>query len=181
MALFLLPGEQSGPATTGGRAELYFNIDREFYMKDAEMGFSNRKKGDDGMYHVRFAYDGEQVELPVADKRLVNFIDTMDIVALVKDADGVVIDAKAPKDVAFVIAEGYYVRKTQGDIIQANSSVAMNGMDTNIKLTAASGVYDVASNAEVIGQTCTPQVMDQIYVYGDLETQEVTHVFVTRQ
>ena len=61
LALFM--GGTEAPAGTMGRPDLYWNIDRDFYMENSDMGLSMRKPGEDGLYHLRFAHDGEQVEL----------------------------------------------------------------------------------------------------------------------
>ena len=61
--------------------DLYWNITRE-ENTDPNTGLSIREPGEDGLYHILFAHDGEQVELPVADKQIVGVIDALDVMGL---------------------------------------------------------------------------------------------------
>ena len=88
-------GETKEP---GGRAELYWNLDKAYYTENSETGISTREPGEDGLYHLRFAYEGQVQEYTVGDKRLVNYIDTFDCVSLVFDRDGNVVDALDARD-----------------------------------------------------------------------------------
>ena len=65
----------------GGRADLYWNIDRSVY-NDTATGMSVRQPEADGSYKVTFAHEGEQKDYIIRDKRLVNYIDTADVPAL---------------------------------------------------------------------------------------------------
>ena len=127
-------GANNSDETAGGRPDLYWNLDRATYTQNSESGLSTREPGEDGVYRVRYAYNGEVVEYSVADKQLVNFIDTMDCMGLVKDADGVVIDVVDPKTIATETARMFYVRSATDSVITLNSSMAMNGMTMEISL-----------------------------------------------
>ena len=94
----------------GPRADLYWNLDRKFYTENSLSGLSTREPGEDGVYRVRYAYNGQVLELPVSDKQLINYIDTMDCMGIVQDADGVVIDVVDPKTLATETARMFYVR-----------------------------------------------------------------------
>ncbi len=177
----LLFGGKGPTGPVGGRPDLYWNLDKEFYTKDSESGLSTREAGEDGVFRVRFAYNGEQVELPVADKQLVNFIDTMDIMGLVKDSDGVVVDVIAVEDIATPVAQNAYVQQVVGDKIIANSSIAMNGMQYTIELCDLTQMYDISDTAEVAGQIIDAsafEAMDSIWVYAN-DLEEVTHIYMT--
>lgn len=175
----LLPGGTQQEAPTGP-AVLYWNVDRLAKLEE-ETGMSVRTKGEDGLFHIRFAIDGQQVELPITgDKRLVNYIDSMDVMGLVMDSEGVVIDAVEPKQIADETAKDFFVKKLDGDKLIVNSSMAMNGMEVEIVLSESTGIYDVDPDAEVVGQPGTPQVMDKVSVYSEMGTQNVTHVFLTQ-
>ena len=110
VALVLGGGEEA--KTPGGRPELYWNLDKAVYTENEgnASGLSSREPGEDGMYHMRFAYEGTVQESLVADKQLVNFIDTFDCVSLVLDRDGNVVDAKDARDVATEVGKKVYVK-----------------------------------------------------------------------
>ena len=77
LAVFL-PGMLGGEASQGGTAssKIYWNVDRVDNI-DAETGLSSRLPGEDGLFHILFAVDGEQVELTCADRKLVNKLDNL--------------------------------------------------------------------------------------------------------
>ena len=182
VVLALVMGGQGETKTPGGRPELYWNVDKLAYTENSETGLSTRQPGEDGLYHVRFAKDGQLVEFAVADKPLINFIDTLDAMGLVFDADGVIVDVVNAKDIATEKTKNAYVKQIMGaDKIIANSSVAMNGMNININLCDLSEIYDVTPGAEQPGKIITTadlKPMDVLTVYcNDLE--EVTHVYLT--
>ena len=180
LALVLGGGESAKPHNTG-RPDLYWNIDREFYTANAEIAdVSTREPAEDGMYYVRFAHEGQQKELPVADKRLVNFIDTLDVMGLVLDKDGVVVDAIDPLEVATEIGFEIYVRYVEDGIIYTDSSIAINGMKAEIPVTEQTGIYDVRTDAQTPGQTIDMtqlQPLDMITIYAD-ENNQATHVYL---
>ena len=65
------------------RNSLYWNVDK-FVYADSEQQRLPRK----GEYVVRFAVDGKQVDLTVADLLTVNHIDTMEVMGLEFDENG---------------------------------------------------------------------------------------------
>ena len=172
-------GETDGPK--GGRPELYWNIDKVTYTENSESGLSTREPGEDGTYHVRFAINGEIVEYAVADKRLINYIDSLDVMGLVKDSDGNVVDVLDPKDIAKEVTKNAYVKSATDKLITANSSVAMNGMNIKVELTELTQIYDVTTGAEIPGaiiDTAALRSMDTLSVYAN-DMEQVTHVYVT--
>lgn len=176
LAIILAPG-QDGDEIAADNAQLYWNIDRQQYI-EAETGMSTRTAADGGMYHMRFAFKGEQVDLTVADKQLVNFIDSMDVVGLILGAEGEIIDAVAPDTVATAMAKGAYIQKIEDGCITVNTSRAMNGMSIELPITESTGIYDVTTDAELVGQIGEPQIMDQVIAYAD-GGGEVTHIYIT--
>ena len=176
LALFL-PGNQGGNVP-GDAIKLYWNIDGKMFTENSETGLSDRQKGDDGLYHVRFAIDGQQVELTVADDRqLINYIDSMQILGLVQDADGVVIDAIDPKTVATEVAKDFFVKRVEAGKVCLNSSRAMNGMDIEVEIAEITGIYDVDPGAEMIGMTGQMEELDQVTVYAR-EDGATSHIFI---
>ena len=181
-AFLLLPGlgaKDKGP--DDGRPDLYWNIDKAVYTENSESGLSTREPGEDGVYHVRFAIDGEIKEIPVVDKRLINYIDTLDAMGLELDQDGAIVDVIDPKTIAKEVTKNAYVQVTAKDLITANSSVAMNGMKIKIELNELTEIYDVTRGAEIPGKIISVDelaAMDTLTVYAN-DKEQVTHVYVT--
>ena len=171
--------QDEGPK--GGRPEIYWNVDKLAYTKNSESGLSTREPGEDGLYHVRFAYNGELVEMAVIDKPLINYIDTLDAMGLVRDADGVVIDVIDAREVATEKTKNTYVKSSTATTITINSSIAMNGMVTNLELCELTEIYDVTPGAEQPGKIITTAdllPMDTLTVYAN-DMDQVTHVYIT--
>lgn len=175
-----------GGKEVGGRPDLYWNVDREANV-DRDTGLSIREAAEDGNYYVRFAHDGEQVEIPVADKKLVNFIDSLDLMSLQLDDDGYVVDIFPVADVASIIGESLYVQSVNGNTIIANSSIMMNGRKITVEVNDEAGVYNVSGKGEFVGEALDPSTlnpMDTISIYGTLVPEDseedpvVTHVYV---
>ena len=61
---FLLSGGDE--KADDGMPDLYWNVDREA-STDRDTGLSIRQPAEDGNYYIRFAHNGEQGEIPVAD------------------------------------------------------------------------------------------------------------------
>lgn len=187
VALALLGGGQNvdtppatDPVVTGPRANLYWNIDREFYTANSQTGLSTREADADGKFKMKFAYNGEIVELVIVDKKLVNIIDTQDVVGLTFDENGVVIGQINVRELATEVGKKVYVKKATADMIQANSSMAMNGMELNLKLGQYSEIYDLREGSETYGQKINPDqlgVMDCMTVYANADGDN-THFFI---
>lgn len=183
-AVFLMkPAEQAeqqaGPTgPVGGRPDLYWNLDRQLYLGNEESaGLSTREPAEDGLYHIRFAYNGEVVEYTFADKRLVNVIDNMDVCGLIKDADGNVIDCVDASKIATEIAKSFFVMRNKDGKITLNSSIAMNGMELPVPLCELTQIYDVRQNAENPGAIAEVEMMDKVIAYSN-DKGETTHVYI---
>ena len=50
--------------------DLYWNLDKALYTENSDTVLSNRERGDDGLYHVRFATAGKLVELTTGDAQM---------------------------------------------------------------------------------------------------------------
>lgn len=157
-------------------SKLYWNIDRLSFL-DEESMFSNREPAEDGLYHIRFAVGGKQEEYLVADKKLVNYIDSMDVMGLEFDSDGNIIDALDPELFATEIALGFFVQYQENGKLFINSSLALNGMKNQIDLDGSVGIYDVRPDAPTAGAIIECETLDKVMVYGDLDGNP-TDVFV---
>ena len=169
------------PETTAApvTSELYWNLDKALYT-DNDMGLSSRERADDGLYHFRFVSAGKLVELTTADAQIVNYLDTMEVMGLVLDADGTIVDAIPVAELATELAKEFFVKSVKGTTVQLNSSPAMNGMDINFELSDAVYVMDVRSDSETPGQSMELEVMDSVWVYSDMEGN-VNNVFVSKR
>ena len=147
---------------------VYWNVDRALFIEE-ETGLSNRPKGEDDLTRFRFASQGQLLELATADRRLVNYIDTMDACGLLFDADGLIIDALPVSEIAVETAKGFYVKKVTGNSVVVNSSIALNGMDITFELGDGVYVMDVRQGSDSLAQTVTLEVMDTVSVYGSEE------------
>jgi len=179
VAALVLPGILGGQSQGSvGDADLYWNIDKIKYTENAEvMGMSTREPAEDGNFYVRFAHQGEQVELQVVDKQLVNVIDNLDAMGLTFNADGVVVDAIPAAQLATPMAKDFYVRAVNGNQVVMNSSIAMNGMDVRFEITDKTGIWDVDLDTDPIGKVCELNVFDRVHVYANAEGV-VTHVYM---
>ena len=174
------PTVPTDPVPTGPRANLYWNLDREFYTANSQTGLSTREADADGKFKMRFAYNGEIVEIEIVDKKLVNIIDTQDIVGLTFDENGVAIGQINVRELATEVGKKVYVKKATDDMIQANSSMAMNGMELNLKLGQYSEIYDLREGSETYGKKIAPSdlnIMDCMTVYANAEGDN-THFYI---
>jgi len=173
VAMLGLFGPSEAPSTepteTKPVSEVYWNVDRVQFTQDSETGLSTREKGEDGLYHFRFASQGKLMEIATADKQLVNFIDTMDACGLQLDADGLIIDVYDVKDIAVETAKSFYVKNINGNTVTVNSSIAMNGMDITFEMSDSTYVMDVRQGTETLGEVVGIDVMDVVCVYGSEE------------
>lgn len=167
--------------------DLYWNVDRE-ENTDPNTGLSIREPGEDGIYRIRFAHNGEHVELPVADKELVSTIDALDVMALTLDKDGFVTAVRAVESEAAVLCEKLYIQEITENAIILNSSVSMSGQKITVEITDYLRAYNVSGKGGFVGQELALQdlqAMDKISVYGVLEPKRAdviaTHVFVIKQ
>lgn len=167
--------EQTAPTEKKVESDLYWNIDRK-EMIEVTSGLSMREPAEDGMYYIRFAVGGEVVELPCADKKLVNRIDLEDLVCLEFDADGIIINMIDPEELYTKIAEKVYVQNISGTKLLLNTSSALNGMQINLEVPSTVG-FDVSALASTPGESRELEGMDQVTIYGTDE-ETATHVFV---
>lgn len=179
LALVFGGGSGDTEKVKGGRPDLYWNVARQSHL-DPATSLSNRDPAADGLFYVTFAHNGEQVEYAVADKKTVNYIDSMDIMGLVFDNDGLVVDVIDPLNLATEVGKGLYVQNVSGNMLVANSSIAMNGMRFNINITEKTEIYEVSGAGEFEGVKIEPAellAMDTITIYAN-DLEEVTHIYL---
>ena len=170
VAAFVLPGifQQQRPSGPVAEAKLYWNLDRLSWIEE-ETNMSAREKAEDGYYYIRYAFDGKVEELKITDdKRLVNYLDSQDLICLAFDENGVVVDCVPASTYFTPAAKDLYTKRVQGNMLQLNSSMAMNGMDMEFDISNIP-VYEVAEGSKNKGELVTPQWLDVVTVYSDLE------------
>ena len=166
-----------------GPVKLYWNVDRETYWGKSATGFSSREPGADGLFRIKFAVDGQQVELVVADKTLVNAIDSLEVMVLDLDAESRIVDVREAKNVLNQTVIKSYVQDASATTINANSAILMNGMRHRIKVDENTKIYDVTGEAEFIGQEVkadTLGFLDCIHVFENEATGERTVYLLSR-
>lgn len=173
--------QQQATMPQGGRPDLYWNVDRATYLsEEGGLSFSSREPGEDGLYHIRFSHNGELVEYTVADKKLVNVIENMQVMGLQLDESGNIIDAMDPVDFVTEAAKDLHVKTYKNGRLTLNSSVAMNGMEEVFKLGELAEIYNVTDSATVCGEPGEFQAMDKVLMYANGEG-EITHVYITKR
>ena len=164
-----------------GRSDLYWNIDRLAYLKSSMTGQTARQPAEDGLYHIRFAYQGEQIDLTTADRKLADWIDTMEVMGLELDQDGkTIVKAVAANKVAKEIGAPLYVQRTSEEVLIVNASASLNSVSTELQITENTRFYDVSAEAEIVGAACSVNDIgsaDAVYVYAN-GSDELTHVYL---
>jgi len=158
----------------GGRqASLYWNVDR--------MEYSNREREIDayGNYRIRFAVGGALRELTVKDKSLVEAIDRRNVMYLEVDKDGVVTGLTDPA--VTPVARKLYIKRTEGNTVYANGSMALTGRDYTLELTENTQIYDVMPGSPELSVELQPgelAMADALVAYTD-ESGRISSIFVT--
>lgn len=159
--------------------ELYWNVDRGLYAN--ESGTAVREPDSNGNYKIRFSYKGELLEKTVADKTLVETIDTMDVMKLFFDEQGIVVGAMGSWDAAAELAMNIYVQSATEGLLTVNTQSDMAGTTVYFVLDSESGIYDVRPDAQTPGAALQPGDLKQgdiLRIYGDFEGN-VVYVYVT--
>ena len=147
VAILMLGGNEAPAMQTGGRPDLYWNLDKERYPQDAETYLSTRTADADGLYYIRFAYNGDVVEYTTGDKKLVNQIDRMEVMGLQLE-NHTIVNVIDPIEFADEIGQALYIKGIQGNTLITNASVAMNGMTHRLEIGELTQIYDVSEWSE---------------------------------
>ncbi len=166
-----------GPVHTEGLdGKLYWNVDGATYRGSDIM--VRPTNSEDGFIYIQFAVEGEQVRLPVADRTLANKIDMMEIMGLVFNADGVVVDAVRVEDfTGGLAANSYYVTAVEGNVIKFNSAVGLDGFNGQFILEEGTKIWDVGGEGLMVGLPGTIGVDDEVIAIKDVDGK-IDTVFV---
>lgn len=164
-------------STGGNQVKLYWNVDRKTAREPV-----------DGTYHILFACDGEQIELPVADESLVRYIDTMDVMCLTLDKDGCITEAAPAENVAAFLGDRLYVQQVTQESIVFNPSITMSAEQVTVKITDALQICNTSGTGEFVGQRVAPQdlqAMDRASIFGRYAAGGkefiATHIFINKR
>ncbi len=179
LTLLLLCGcseEKKTRAQTEPEIKVYWNVDRDAYY-DATTKMTMRGKGGDN-YRVRFAVDGEQVDLFVPTSTMMDNIDSMKFMGLAVDENNVVTQVYKPHQfTGGVAAYEYYVIEIDGERVLCNNIANGRGLPLKLKINENTGIYDVGGGGLLAGLPCDLQVGDQIYAVMGLDGY-VSHIYV---
>lgn len=150
----------------GDRAPvLYRNLDGHLYSINTQ----SRERSEDGLYHLRFACNGEVVELTADSEELVLQLDSMPVVGLTADKNGAITQVMEVETFADRLFEDYFLKTVDGAQLHANSSLAMNGAPACITVGKDTRFYDVSDRnvTEITAADLNP--LDAISAYADLD------------
>ena len=159
--------------------KLYWNVDRYDYVSKGPGGSTGRMKRSDGLYYIRFAVEGEQIDIPVEDVALVEWIDMRDLVGLELDERGICVGVKELDSfTGGIVANNYYVESIDGTTYVCNTSGYYKGVSTTLEIPETANAYDVGAEGLLRGMRTQIEPDDQILAIKNTEGV-VTDVFVT--
>ena len=132
---------------------LYWNLDRALYAGQSEGGMSSRVMEADGSFLIRFLLDGEEVTLKTLDRKLVNAIDSQDLMGLELDSDGYIIKVLSPDNMPLQkVGWGFYVQSasTGGKVIKVNSSETYGGMEVVLENHGNALIMDMTGSGKIL-------------------------------
>ncbi len=166
-------GEDEG-AAPAAEAKLYWNVEKSTYSGEN----ITRSPRSDGYYYIRFAVDGEQVDIPAPDYLMTRYIDTMEVMGLELDENGVIsrvlrVDEFAGK----ILLEDYYVEELSDSAIVCNATGIGTGHQVTVPIDSQTQIYKVNDTGDVLcGLPGQLQVGSQILAVAD-HSGKVTHIY----
>ena len=169
--------EENTPEITG-EIKIYWNVDHDQYAGLTKTGYTARIPRSDGYYYVRFAADGVQVELPIADRELVDIIDAQQVCGLRLDENGVVTEVlPVSACTGGIAANNYYVEKIEGNTITVNMLSDYTGSRYTLTMDEETLVYRMGSADLLCGVPAEVQVDDTIYALWNMDRTRITHIY----
>ncbi len=157
------------------QAEMYYNLER---LWDADNGTTTRQPDGEGYYVFKMAYNGGHVEVKTKDIAIANVIDGRTAKVLGLDVtDGIINKAYLPSQVAATATTAFDY--TDVVKIEADGTIVTtrNGKEYIGKPAADCKVFNVASNAKLIGETSKVAVGDKLYGFSDKDGL-VTYIYI---
>lgn len=169
-AILILGGGSDRQTQTD--TELYWNVDASEFQGDVV-----RPRNENGNYFVTFASRGETVRLEVTEEVYLNGIDMYEVVSLVFDENGLVVDYKTVEEATggFYVSK-FYVEAIDGNTITCNSSAIFMGYQKTMTINEDTQIYMVAGNSILTGRPTQLQYNDEVTAVQDHQGN-ITHVF----
>lgn len=170
------------PVAGSDEYTLFWNVDRKLYAGMDATGMSSREPNPDtGYYQVLFAMEGRQGQRRVAERRVINKIDNMDLMGLVLDENGIVVDVKSVEEITGGYAVNkFYVESVDGNTIVTNSSNSLKGMQVELTITDKTKIYDVSGETGMVGCETTLAELDCILAIQN-KAGEITHIYAVER
>ncbi len=168
--------KQDAPATQVAAEEntqVYWNVEKFLYSSVDVLRYPR----EDGNYYVRLATDGQQLDVPVADSLTADFMDTLEVMGLEMDENGVVTRVLRVEEMGYTIkAEDYYVETFTETEMTVNSMGTFGGLKKTFDITGAA-VFGVDTDGGILcGLPGMLQIGSKVTVLADSEGT-VTHVY----
>ena len=168
------------PATS----KIYWNVKRQY---NTSLGITTRTPAEDGYYYIKFAVDGQQIELKTNNIELVNAIDSVSTNVVGLQVNG----NEIQKVYKYTDVEGYtgsiggWFTVTGLDgakvtITDTRTSSANYGVTYTYTMPEGTPVYNVSTNVEeFVGESAQIRMGDQLFTLKNGETPVLIFV-VTR-
>lgn len=168
--------KETQPATEpqiSENTQLYWNVEKFLYSSVD----TPRVPRADGNYYIRLATEGQQVDIPVADSMTVAFMDTLEVMGLEMDENGVVTKVLRVEELGYtILAEDYYVESFSETELKTNSLGTFGGYCKEFDISGAI-IYGVDEAGGILcGLPGMLQVGSKVTVLADSEGT-VTHVY----
>jgi len=159
--VFTLGGKDAPKDPYMGDGKLYWNVDGGDYRTQKYI----RHISSDGYIYITFTCDGEQQRLPVANMTLAQKIDSLEVMGLEFDENGVIVGAHRVEDfTGGMVARRYYVTAVDENTVTCNSSVTLNGYDVKFQMDENTPVWDIGTVGITCGMKGSIKVNDCVYV-----------------
>ena len=156
---------------------LYWNLEHDLYVASG-VDLTSGRMARGGIYYITFGCNGEKVELPCADKLLVDRIDMLEVMGLELDENGYIVGVKTPAQCGYTQFSGsLYVTGVEGNTIHTNNSATGRGLSVDLTVTDKTQIYDVTGGQLMGYVSCQPEKDDELVVVKD-RNGDVSHIFV---
>ena len=153
--------------------KIYWNVEKKAY---SDQTVTRIPRGD-GYYYVRVSTGGEQLEVAVADKLTADFMDTLEIMGLKLDENGVVTQVCRVEQLGYTIAaEDYYVKSFTDTQLTVDSMGAFGGLVKTFDISGADIISVDPEGGLLCGLAGTLKERSKVMVLLDSQGK-VTHVY----
>lgn len=183
--ILLLPGKAPAAQPVQWDGKLYWNVDRADYVGQGpeQSNANGRLTGRSavgGEYTIRFAVDGEKINYKCDNRELVVRMDFRDVMGLVFDDRGYIVDMCYPEEVGYTVAlNRYVVLEINGNQILTSSNINAEGVEKTIEISENTQIYnlsDADGSGLMVGLPTQLAVLDEIVALQDAEGN-ITHVY----